>query len=189
MSILPLFLVVGVAISWHIGGHGNSAILQPIILKSQANRICAELCSAGLGGESCGETCMDIAPQDLPIQSQNGTRNTSNESRRDVCPMLCANSLGRPLCDCEPETNNKSEEIDFVQICGTFCTKYGYRINGCQSCDVYNKASHMFELNTFSRRKMAKIRIDWNEWCKQKCLEGDGGVACNCDILPISINL
>lgn len=189
MSILVLFLIVGVALSLHISGHGNSSILQPIILKSQEHRICAELCSAGLGGESCGETCMDIAPQNFPVQSTiNRTNENSNDkSRSEACPILCANSLGRPLCDCNG-FDKRPEEVDFIQICGAFCIKYGYRINGCQSCDVYKKVSDMFIIKSQVSARMRKVKIDWNQWCLDRCIEGDGGAACNCDILPLRMN-
>lgn len=183
MSIFPWFLLVGVACVGCVGVHGNDAVPQPIGVNStQAHRICAALCSAGLGGDSCGESCLNKVPKELPTrQSAVNLRARYANGRHDACPILCENALGNPLCGCEKPTQKK--ELDLLGICKFFCLNYEYNIDGCPSCDALCSKAKIVN------RRKHKVKIDWEEWCKSRCIEGDGGAACNCDILPLRMNL
>lgn len=197
MSILPVLLLVGVAYAKSIVPHGNDAELQPIATSSQIRRICAELCMSGLGGEPCGESCLDILPQGLPLQSPNSSQVTRSTTRRDACSVLCSNQLGYPLCQCDITTQfiDTKFKVNFVQICSYFCLKHKYKIYGCQSCQVYEKAQEQHggpKADLFGFEKQAKSTrqgVDWEAWCKEQCINGDGGAACNCDILPLAASV
>lgn len=81
-------------------------------------RLCAELTASGLGGGACGQSpSMDVQQrrrwQHRQQQQKQQQRRQLNESdgsvatpRRDLCPVLCANGLGRPLCECNITLNN-----------------------------------------------------------------------------------
>ncbi|GJQ66125.1 hypothetical protein Trydic_g4190 [Trypoxylus dichotomus] len=193
MSILPLFLLVGVATAKYTSSYGNADTFQPIVTASQARRICAALCINGLGGKACGDDCLDIIPTSLPIQSVNGNRSNGSEikiARTDICPVLCANKLGYPLCNCSTTDTANANTVDYVQICGNVCVNLNYRIPGCQSCKIYKAMKEMHGDNSFSLAINRSVKsVDWEEWCRQMCSVGDGGVACNCDILPMSLQI
>lgn len=38
-------------------------------------------------------------------------------------------------------------------------------------------------------RYLDEDEVDWDEWCRTQCALGEGGAACNCDILPLSAPL
>ncbi|KAL3287592.1 hypothetical protein HHI36_002058 [Cryptolaemus montrouzieri] len=209
MSIFPLFLLVGVAWNFPWRLHGNVSDFQPIMSRSNQRRICVELCMSGLGGEPCGEDCVDLSPLTVPIQSYstgNETRNKTSTStiatpRNDSCPVLCANNLGYPLCNCQ-NTINQNTEVDYVQICAFFCIDYDYQLFGCQSCDIYKKLSQeafvpVLLTSTSNGSKAipttnmvlsASLDPYWTTWCVDKCSVGEGGSACNCD-KPVMVTL
>lgn len=194
MSILPLFLLVGVTFSKYSSSYGNADTFQPIVTASQTRRICAALCISGLGGKVCGNDCLDIMPTSLPVQSVNSSSVHGSETRTartDICPVLCANKLGYPLCNCSTsDTSNANAEVDFVQICGYVCINLSYRIPGCQYCEIYKATAKMHGTDSFSLAIDRSVKsVDWEEWCRQMCSVGDGGVACNCDILPMSLHV
>ncbi|XP_044263922.1 uncharacterized protein LOC123010837 isoform X2 [Tribolium madens] len=183
ISIVVLFLL-GVASSRHISYYDGSPHSRPMITQQQERRICAELCMAGLGGEPCGADCLDVIPEGLPSQaSQSSEELQVDYTRKDACPVLCANRLGYPLCNCTyaPETR-PFFRIDFVQICSHFCLAYKYQIYGCNTCDAYK---NMTGIST----KATPTVYNWNSWCLSMCQEGDGGSACYCDLLPMGLKL
>lgn len=68
-----------------------------------------------------------------------------------------------------------------------FCVKHNYRIYGCQKCDLYTTQSiGNFTVNSFVVYENGQAIVNWNEWCAIMCSKDDGGVACNCDRLPLS---
>ncbi|XP_074042594.1 uncharacterized protein isoform X4 [Leptinotarsa decemlineata] len=185
-SIFPLLLLmVGVAVSRHIL-HGakedDNETLNPIVTRSRQRKICAELCMAGLGGNPCGEDCVDLVPTDMPVQfhQENSTINYSIHTRHGACDLLCDNNLGYPLCGCSFDS---TKTTDFERVCSRFCIEYDYQIYGCQKCSVYNSPS----TGTFSKQSLVTNDhpIDWNKWCLVKCRKNEGGSACYCDILPM----
>ncbi|XP_044745122.1 uncharacterized protein LOC123306986 isoform X2 [Coccinella septempunctata] len=198
ISIFPLFLVVGVAwtFPWKFPtrSHGNDAFFEPIMSRSEIKRVCVELCMSGLGGEACGDDCVDLSPLTVTFQSDpagDAVRNRSvpvGSPRSDSCPVLCANGLGYPLCSCR---NSKSKPANFVQVCGHFCLSYDYQVFGCQPCDVYRNLqkvkdmSYLLPSNVSSGYLMVGMVHEmspyWIQWCIDKCSEGEGGSACNCD--------
>jgi len=34
-------------------------------------------------------------------------------------------------------------------------------------------------------KSLADTQVDWNLWCHIQCDQGTGGIACNCDMLPL----
>lgn len=178
---------MGGSLGKYLGNHDNDAVLQPIVTTSQSRRICASLCMNGLGGEKCGDFCLDIAPYQLPYKQQNDSKTFVINARTDACPVLCDNHLGYPLCHCR--TPPKNREINFIEVCGFFCVEHHYRIDGCQPCNVYQAAvdeASMYSRSIRPKRyKSSGDDIDWEEWCRDRCKVGDGGVACNCDLLPM----
>ncbi|KAJ8926133.1 hypothetical protein NQ315_009990 [Exocentrus adspersus] len=212
-SITPLFLLTGVAFSGYIPYYMDAVgVLQPIVTRSQERRICAELCMTGLGGSPCGDDCFDLTPQGLPLQSFNGTSTSKFgvATRYDACSVLCENGLGEPLCHCGDRAKEKlliTRKTDFVQVCGHFCVRYDYRIFGCQACPLYKNATGIAARMlaphvSFSDGAPPDQQtggdggqdgnvpvVDWDLWCQSMCQEGNGGAACNCDLLPMSLKI
>nr|CAI5827075.1 unnamed protein product [Callosobruchus analis] len=65
-----------------------------------------------------------------------------------------------------------------------YCLHYNYQLNGCQSCEAYAAVSE------FSKQSLvleSDPEVDWVAWCIRKCHQGDGGAACNCDLLPMGL--
>lgn len=162
----------------------------------QEHRICAELCMSGLGGEPCGSGCLDVVPQGIPTTLlSSDAQSTSDASgvsdvdlrRTDACPVLCANRLGYPLCNCNYTKTSASLpffKVNYFEICSKFCITYNYQIYGCATCDVYtNMTSEKIKAYTVS------VQYNWNEWCVKMCKEGDGGSACYCDLLPLGLKI
>lgn len=183
MSILLILLGVhGVAQARY---PGNKIAVRPIASQAASRRVCSELCAAGLGGEPCGGSCLRVLPQELPTRT-NDSRTTaeSQVTRRDACPVLCENRLGYPLCECDPPTKDVPREVDYVQICSFFCVTYGHRVDGCQKCETYQENEE--ESSQWTNRIGKTTDVDWEAWCLEMCSSGDGGIACNCDILPMN---
>ncbi|XP_030764915.1 uncharacterized protein LOC115889121 [Sitophilus oryzae] len=212
-SIIPGLLLLSLGHARHLIYQDESSALQPIVSQSRRTRICAELCMSGLGGTPCGETCYDLIPTNLPLSAQeqsdggsgsggNSTTSTASSggkkynatARQDSCSVLCKNGLGYPLCSCNYQSSIIYEP-DFVQVCSTFCINYDYQIYGCQSCTLYkqltsllvsNSASSDFQEATLnvSSESGSGLTIGWHSWCLDMCSDGNGGAACNCDLLP-----
>lgn len=114
----------------------DDSILQPIITQSGRTRMCYELCTSGLGGAACGDSCFDLIPLNLPVSGSSQVQNTTTAdsgvkynatTRADSCDVLCKNGLGYPLCSC---TNvEKSATTDFFEICTVFCVSYNYQVS------------------------------------------------------------
>jgi hypothetical protein len=80
-----------------------NSIKPPLIMK---HRICSDLCTSGLGGAACGgKLCSDDLVLELKSHLQHQTVAFPQQKhiygpRRAVCPLLCRNHLGDPLCSC-----------------------------------------------------------------------------------------
>nr|CAI5827073.1 unnamed protein product [Callosobruchus analis] len=110
-----------------IRGGVSSELLRPTVSRSEARKICVELCSAALGGRSCGDDCVDLTPFDLPVAGSTvagdsaaagkvDTGGNETRTRDEACEMLCANGLGRPLCKCPTGSQqNEQHRPDFIQ--------------------------------------------------------------------------
>ncbi|XP_050503988.1 uncharacterized protein LOC126882951 [Diabrotica virgifera virgifera] len=189
MILLTLWLSVNLAMCRKNLGDEEEEILHPVLRKFQKRQICQELCSSGLGGNSCGKDCVEIFQQKIYMQLSTstdltGNHVTKNVPRSDMCPVLCKYNLGKPLCVCSQVQNVvSSKAINFLEICSKFCIKHNYRISGCQKCSIYQQA-------TLPRKSASALpdpnEIDWNAWCTVKCKENDGGAACDCDRSPMS---
>lgn len=183
---------MGVAVSfpWKFPSrrHGDDAVFEPIMCRSETRRICVELCMSGLGGEACGDDCVDLSPLTVSFQSDAGRNVTEvGYPRSDSCPVLCSNNLGYPLCNCQ---NVNGRRPNFVEICSHYCLSYNYQIFGCQNCEVYRdlqKDKNMSYLLPYASSgdvmlgTVRELSPYWVQWCIDKCSEGEGGSACNCD--------
>lgn len=147
-----LILLIGVVAARRSSHHDDATERRPIITSAQQSRICADLCTSGLGGEPCGQVCFDLMPKGIPLQSpENVTRevdvNTVKNTRSDVCPVLCKNRLGYPLCQCEPPKPTgtvtepqasvklpKKFRVDFHAICDHYCMHQNWNLHGCPMC-------------------------------------------------------
>lgn len=123
-----------------------------------------------------------------------------------MCLKLCEYSLGFPLCECEA-VRKVYPAMDLDCVCAMFCIGYGYHLDGCPVCaevltgpgdgsaDKRGQNNHWKEPSACSLTtshntsgpEEARGKIDWNQWCIERCSEGDGGAACNCDILPLNL--
>lgn len=75
------------------------------VMKQQ---MCSDLCTSGLGGAPCGELCNEDMGFDLRSRLRQFTLATARKKdiygpRLAVCPVLCHNNLGDPLCGCHVE--------------------------------------------------------------------------------------
>ncbi|KAJ2938209.1 hypothetical protein O0L34_g18551 [Tuta absoluta] len=151
--------------------------------------LCADLCHAGLGGSACGSTCLEMLPVGLKtaLQTQDNDTRTDDgvygEPRSAVCPALCKNQLGEPLCNCssiQVSVIPNDLNVDWSGVCDAFCVTDGYTLSGCPSCESGTTATSMV--------KMARIlntKDGWVMWCSVQCRQGHGGAACNCDRSPL----
>ncbi|XP_053621729.1 uncharacterized protein LOC128681663 [Plodia interpunctella] len=144
--------------------------------------LCADLCHAGLGGEACGSTCQDLVPVGLEsvLSSANETNAVYGEPRYGVCPTLCHNKLGDPLCNCEAllEHNELTDTINWSAICSAFCVSDLYVLGGCPVCDQSGPMPRQAVSRTLDTAE------GWAAWCNVQCRQGQGGAACNCDRAP-----
>lgn len=194
-------LLVGVSSAKHGGSQGNK---KPMITRESELRICADLCSSGLGGESCGAFCLDISPKSLPKQLTKDYHNVkNNKTREDACPVLCENGLGYPFCKCtdnklltkqQPINNKKkTKTINFQQICDYYCKEQRWWLRGCPTCELTLQYGGNEALQNGGYRLISvgnyvqSTDVDWNKWCDVQCANSNGGSACNCDLLPFSL--
>lgn len=158
-------------------------------------RICADLCSSGLGGKACGPFCYDLIPKTLPNQSLNAIQHVKNNlTRTDACPLLCEYDLGYPLCQCSKNKqvtrSNKKIKVDFNKICDHYCQEQRWWLRGCPVCEVtiqYGGSSQNGRMMTYTSKDISSYDVDWGKWCDIQCAAANGGSACNCDILPFSM--
>ncbi|XP_028042952.1 uncharacterized protein LOC114252602 [Bombyx mandarina] len=153
---------------------GNAPVEPPVPARTE---LCADLCHSGLGGAVCGGTCTQMIPVGLQsaLEETNSTDAIYGEPRFSVCPALCGNSLGYPLCNCvHPEEDHA---VDWSAVCTAFCTD-GYTLGGCPAC-----ASQRSSLVAVAGR-ILNTSEGWQAWCNVQCRQGHGGAACNCDRTP-----
>ncbi|XP_052893584.1 uncharacterized protein LOC128301243 [Anopheles moucheti] len=133
---------------------------------------CKQLCSAGLGGPSCGSIWLRTTTTDpdvLPLDQK---------TLDGVCPALCANGLGVSKCNCK----SYQPKVQFNQnlVCGAFCTVASKQLAGCSSCDgIDPNPGTLGALGAYET-----TTPNWDELCSMFCKMGDGGTLCNCDLPP-----
>ncbi|CAH2056584.1 unnamed protein product, partial [Iphiclides podalirius] len=147
--------------------------------------LCADLCHAGLGGAACGATCQQMLPVGLQsaLQSGNMSDTVYGEPRVYVCPTLCDNYLGEPLCSCADKEQEAGvrKDVDWSAICDTFCVTDRYVLSGCPACSDSAQTSAPSQVGMMSALNTAE---GWSSWCNVQCRQGQGGAACNCDRAP-----
>lgn len=147
---------------------------------SARSNLCADLCHAGLGGEACGSSlCSQLIPVGLQtaLMDTNKTEEVFGHPRYNVCPALCRNQLGAPLCSCA--SRDADHPVDWSAVCTAFCYD-GYSLSGCPTCETTStEASPNFQ----SSRSLSTYE-GWSAWCNVQCRQGQGGAACNCDRAP-----
>ncbi|XP_022119045.2 uncharacterized protein LOC110995932 [Pieris rapae] len=144
--------------------------------------VCADLCHSGLGGEACGSTCSELMPVGLKyaLKSGNVSSEQFGEPRVAVCPVLCENQLGEPLCACSDLMKHLT---NWTMVCHAFCDTDAYTLNGCPPCENTSAQPQPLQVGT-----ALNVRLDtsegWQAWCNVQCRQGQGGAACNCDRTP-----
>ncbi|CAK1593560.1 unnamed protein product [Parnassius mnemosyne] len=147
--------------------------------------LCTDLCHAGLGGNACGSTCPKLIPVGLQSALLNGNQSDAvyGKPRVYVCPTLCNNRLGEPLCSCPEKEDREAvrEDVDWPAICETFCVTDRYVLSGCPACRETPQPT--------ASKQLASMRVlntveGWSSWCNVQCRQGQGGAACNCDRAP-----
>ncbi|XP_035788456.1 uncharacterized protein LOC118464855 [Anopheles albimanus] len=138
---------------------------------------CEQLCSAGLGGPSCGASWLrptTTAPNPLPLDSA---------TLDEVCPSLCANGLGVSKCKCKSLKLRDHSKQDLV--CAAFCSAADLQLKGCSSCDGSDAPSTTETDPVRSAMEAVQTTTpNWDELCSVFCKMGDGGTLCNCDLPP-----
>ncbi|XP_049882877.1 uncharacterized protein LOC126378510 [Pectinophora gossypiella] len=147
--------------------------------------LCADLCHAGLGGSACGSSCLDMLPVGLQtaLENANDTAEAFGEPRVEVCPALCENHLGEPLCNCNSEVSEQVNVVDWNAVCTTFCVSDGYVLNGCPACEESITPTSVVKISSLSR--VLNTEDGWTAWCSVQCQQGHGGAACNCHRSPL----
>uniref|UniRef100_A0A182Q1C9 Uncharacterized protein n=1 Tax=Anopheles farauti TaxID=69004 RepID=A0A182Q1C9_9DIPT len=133
---------------------------------------CKQLCSAGLGGPSCGSTWLRSTTTNthkLPVDKDTLT---------GVCPSLCANGLGISKCACN--SFQPKAQMNPNLICQAFCSTANVQVTGCSRCDgTESENGTLGALETIET-----TTPNWDELCSMFCKMGDGGTLCNCDLPP-----
>ncbi|XP_021934484.1 uncharacterized protein LOC110837039 [Zootermopsis nevadensis] len=156
------------------------------VMKQQ---MCSDLCTSGLGGAPCGELCNEDMGFDLRSRLRQFTLATARKKdiygpRLAVCPVLCHNNLGDPLCGCHVESAMVTKPANWTAICDSFCYQEGYTLYGCPLCRV-KPAFHAEKLSMAADSTRGNSEdVDWGELCAYLCSIGEGGAACNCDAVP-----
>uniref|UniRef100_A0A182ILF6 Uncharacterized protein n=1 Tax=Anopheles atroparvus TaxID=41427 RepID=A0A182ILF6_ANOAO len=134
---------------------------------------CEQLCSAGLGGPSCGSAWL------RSTTTKNSTLLVDQEILDGVCPSLCANGLGVSKCNCK----YFKPKVQFNQhlVCQAFCKTMKVQLDGCSRCDGTIESGAGFEL---ALETIQTTTPNWDELCSVFCKMGDGGTLCNCDLPP-----
>ncbi|XP_072937469.1 uncharacterized protein [Epargyreus clarus] len=147
-----------------------------------STELCADLCHAGLGGESCGITCTDMIPVGLAsaLRSDNQTTMQYGEPRTHVCPTLCKNRLGNPLCNCPVDASKDELTVNWEEVCAAFCSNDGFVLGGCPPC----KEPGLSVPVQVASLRVVNTSEGWVSWCNVQCRQGHGGAACNCDRAP-----
>ncbi|KFB52928.1 AGAP005869-PA-like protein [Anopheles sinensis] len=131
---------------------------------------CEQLCSAGLGGPSCGASWL------RSTTTGSSTLVVDKDTLDGLCPSLCANGLGVSKCNCK----SFKPKIQFNQnlVCQAFCSAMRIQLNGCSRCDGTVEGGESF------MQAVETTTPNWDELCSVFCKMGDGGTLCNCDLPP-----
>jgi hypothetical protein len=163
-----------------------NSINPPLIMK---HRVCSDLCTSGLGGAACGQLCNDDLVLELQSLLKKQTVALPQQHhvygpRRAVCPLLCRNHLGDPLCSCHVSSAEVTKPVNWTAICDSFCHEEGYTLYGCSLCRV--KPSGYEGWLSAARYSTAEESpsLQWDQLCAYLCSIGEGGAACNCDAVP-----
>lgn len=135
---------------------------------------CEQLCSAGLGGPSCGATWL------RSTTTEQGTLQTDKATLDGVCPSLCANGLGVSKCGCK-SFNPKGQSFNQHLVCQAFCSTVNVQLSGCSRCDGIIEGN---EGALLAAENIQTTTPNWDELCSVFCKMGDGGTLCNCDLPP-----
>ncbi|XP_018328844.1 uncharacterized protein LOC108739440 [Agrilus planipennis] len=175
MSILFVVLLVGgsTAFSFRNLGYENSNEPMPMQVGSS---LCAELCQNGLivSGNQCVENCLA----------------TQSENVFPVCQEICRLKVDILKCECEAHQSKKSSSINVEKICDVICEN-GIKLAVCDFCSDNEREKREAEEETTTEKEEEEnvettTAFDQEAFCKEECAQGNGGSACNCDILPLN---
>lgn len=103
------------------------------------------------------------------------------DQKKSLYPKIV--SKGYPICGCK--STNKS--TNWPAVCGAFCKSNSYVLPGCPSCPAVDD-DDVFSEDIIIPHEYRSMEDVWVEWCKCQCKKGEGGAACNCDLIPFMIN-
>lgn len=176
---------------------------------------CSTLCEAGLGGKPCGcppdQVASVLHNEVTTWRVAHPEERVIRGPRRGLCPALCAQKLGQPLCRCpqvEPDQGLLEVNNDWCPLChqllytenspdlwiklacneeklNNICTNVTKTHDKIIKRDIRNQIFDLASNNTIDLRSN---EVDWNLWCEVQCDNNNGGLACNCDMLPLSLN-
>jgi hypothetical protein len=212
IRILALIIVL---IAWAWGAPSNISLeVSPGLTKEDVTPDrCATLCRAGLGGLPCG--CPPEVVNSMFHKEVQTWRLAHPEEqiifgpRRDLCPSLCEQNLGQPLCKCANYGNTSDSNLlgtisleDWCPICHDILyTEYATELwvkLGChdslliKNCKNKNKITRrkskrdLKQIIEYASSKNSESEVDWDLWCEVQCDSNNGALACNCDMLPLA---
>ncbi|XP_049846380.1 uncharacterized protein LOC126298889 [Schistocerca gregaria] len=155
-----------------------SAVALPPQLLSE-RRTYVDLCINGLGADSCVSLFEAAVPPNLTHRAtdkQSGVR-----PRNTVCPTLCQNGLGYPLCRCRQQIPRPA--ANWTAVCDAFCSLQNVTVYGCSECKKQDTMLRTMAKSVVTF-EAAETEEDWDALCHVLCKQGDGGLACSCDIIP-----
>ncbi|XP_065352768.1 uncharacterized protein LOC135947762 [Cloeon dipterum] len=168
-----------------------------------SSKLCKRLCRDGLGGKLCGCDPKAIGKemsQDMYIwRTSHPEEHVIKGPRWGVCMVLCHLGLGQPLCGCEIRNSSLEAAERQREVCN-LCelATNGDEIYSKLKCDsnqcskpgpqkktIPNEIGEIDLVDGPFSFQFLQTMVDWNLWCIIQCEEGDGGIACDCDMLPL----
>lgn len=169
--------------------------------------MCTDLCLSGLGGTACPlqVRCHELLRKSIQSKihnvhvNSNKLQQVNTQPRKEACPFLCRKGLGEPLCKCSENYPLAykfiavKKTVNWNEICVFYCITYDQHINGCKKCHQLRAEILPNEDLEMENIKESGLLVsstedpsmDWDDWCRGKCKQHDGGLACNCDFFPI----
>ncbi|XP_059485884.1 uncharacterized protein LOC132202752 [Neocloeon triangulifer] len=159
---------------------------------------CQRLCKDGLGGLPCGcdpdKTSKQMSKDIYHWRTSHPEDKIIKGPRWQICPLLCHLKLGHPLCGCGAK-NKPNVELEHENVCN-LCDlvidepdvfkRLGCDKRKCGASSMNRNYDLTLGINEISNGLLEEF-VDWNLWCTIQCEEGDGGIACNCDMLPLQL--
>ncbi|XP_015515880.2 uncharacterized protein LOC107221411 [Neodiprion lecontei] len=154
-----------------------------------ASGVCAFLCDSGLGGEPCEAFCTSRRQSASQSNTVTGKRDVADLGLDAAAPATRSQTVCDFRCDLEPRPTGCSGcpgsgisggKISLpVESHRPVATSPGARgVPG--TSDVIGER----DAGKNDAAAVAGDDFDREKFCKEECRRGNGGLACNCDIIP-----